>query len=53
MSKNYCIIVAGGSSCRFGKEDKLLSDLAGKPVIWYTINAFQINQNVMEIVLVA
>jgi len=53
LSKTHCIIVAGGSSYRFGKEDKLLADLAGKPVIWHTLNSFQINDHVAEITLVA
>ncbi len=53
MSKVYCIIVAGGSSYRFGKEDKLMSDLAGKPVIWHTINSFQIHKAIDEIIIVA
>ena len=51
MSKVFVIIVAAGISQRFGK-DKLLSDLAGKPVIWHTAQAFQNNPNVDQIVIV-
>lgn len=51
MSKVFAIIVAGGQSQRFGK-DKLFSNLAGQPVIWHTLNAFQENKQVSEIILV-
>lgn len=52
MSQVFAIIVAGGNGCRFGKADKLLSDLAGQPVIWHTLNAFQENKQIDEITLV-
>lgn len=52
MSKVFSIIVAGGSSYRFGKEDKLMFDLVGKPVIWHTIEKFQECEKINEIVVV-
>lgn len=44
------IIVAGGSSSRFG-SDKLMSDVAGRPLITYTIDA--VRRVVPHCVLVA
>ena len=34
------VIVAGGSSSRFGNEDKLLIEIEGVPVIAHSIKAF-------------
>lgn len=45
------VIVAAGSANRFG-SDKLMANLAGKPVILRTLQAFQGVQAVQEIVLV-
>ena len=33
------VIVAGGSSTRFGDADKLMTEIAGKPLIGHTIDA--------------
>ena len=45
------IIVAAGSSRRMGFE-KLFADLAGHPVLWYSIQAFQETKEIDEIVIV-
>lgn len=34
------VIVAGGSSSRFGKEDKLLIDIDGMPILAHSVKAF-------------
>ena len=47
------VIAAGGSSTRMGGENKLLAELDGIPVLARTLMAFQANENVDEIVLVA
>ncbi|HEC20885.1 MAG TPA: 2-C-methyl-D-erythritol 4-phosphate cytidylyltransferase, partial [Candidatus Peregrinibacteria bacterium] len=38
---NIAIIVAAGKGKRFGKKNKLLVDLAGKPVFLHTVEAFR------------
>jgi 2-C-methyl-D-erythritol 4-phosphate cytidylyltransferase len=35
------VIVAAGSSTRFGAQDKLLADLAGRPVLAWSLAAFE------------
>jgi 2-C-methyl-D-erythritol 4-phosphate cytidylyltransferase len=45
------IIVAAGSSRRMG-FDKMLAPLAGKPVVWHSIRAFEETKEVQEIVVV-
>jgi len=45
------VIVAAGSSTRMG-FDKLMADLCGKPVIYYTIKAFEECEYISEIVIV-
>ena len=45
------VIVAAGSSRRMG-FDKLFADLRGKPVIAYSIAAFERTREIAEIVLV-
>ena len=45
------IIVAAGSSRRMG-FDKLFAPLAGKPVLWHSIRAFQDTKDVDEILIV-
>lgn len=47
------VILAAGSSTRFGEEDKLFADLAGAPVLSYSLRAFDSCDYVSEIVLVA
>ena len=46
------IIVAAGSSRRMG-FDKLWATLAGKPVIWHSLNAFSKAKEIGEIIVVA
>lgn len=38
MSTKAMIVVGGGSSSRFGR-DKLLAEVAGKPLVWHTVSA--------------
>jgi len=45
------IIVAAGSSRRMG-FDKMFAELAGKPVVWHSIKAFQDTKEIDEIILV-
>jgi 2-C-methyl-D-erythritol 4-phosphate cytidylyltransferase len=45
------IVVAAGSSQRLG-FDKLMAEIAGKPVIFHTVEAFEKTKSVDEIVLV-
>ncbi len=46
------VIVAAGSSRRMGGEDKLLIDIAGAPVLSYTLMAFESCSVIRDIVLV-
>lgn len=50
--KIIAIILAGGSSCRFGSSNKLLTKINGKEIISYTIDAFNYAK-VDEIVICA
>lgn len=45
------IIVAAGSSRRMG-FDKLFAPLAGKPVLWYSLNAFSECEDIDEILVI-
>lgn len=45
------IIVAAGSSRRMG-FDKLFAPLAGKPVLWYSLNAFSECEDIDEIIVI-
>jgi len=50
---NFAIILAGGQGERSGrKEGKLLAEVAGKPVIYYTLMSLNDHDKVDEIVLV-
>lgn len=49
---NHAIIVAAGKSERFGKQDKLLIEIAGKPLVYYTIMAFNDHPEISTITLV-
>jgi 2-C-methyl-D-erythritol 4-phosphate cytidylyltransferase len=51
-SKVCAIIVAAGESRRMNGVDKLLAPLAGKPVLAWSIEAFQKNPSIGRIVLV-
>ena len=46
------VIVAAGSSTRMGGVDKIVTEIAGKPMILRTAEAFQKNPAVQEIVVV-
>lgn len=52
-NKNFCsaVIVAAGNSQRMGK-DKILMNIKDKPVIAYTLEAFQKSEYIDEIVVV-
>ena len=39
MVRVAAIVLAAGSSARFGGENKLLADVGGKPLIWHTLKA--------------
>lgn len=45
------IIVAAGSSRRMG-FDKMFAELAGKPVVWHSIKAFEDTKEITEIIIV-
>lgn len=47
------IIVAAGRGRRFGDESKVLASLCGRPVLWYSLDAFRSTASVREIVVVA
>ncbi|MGE3798332.1 MAG: 2-C-methyl-D-erythritol 4-phosphate cytidylyltransferase, partial [Thermomicrobiales bacterium] len=47
------IIVAAGRGERFGAPDKVFSDLAGKPMVAWSLDAFNSAQSIGEIILVA
>jgi 2-C-methyl-D-erythritol 4-phosphate cytidylyltransferase len=47
------IILAAGKSKRFGNEDKLLQDLDGKPVIYYSLLTFEEIDEISSILLVS
>lgn len=47
------VIVAAGSSSRFGDEDKLLVDLCGRPLLAWAVAAFEAAPCVQRIVVVA
>ena len=46
------IVVAAGSARRMGGIDKIMADLNGKPVLWHSLNAFQQNPLIQEIIVV-
>jgi 2-C-methyl-D-erythritol 4-phosphate cytidylyltransferase len=51
--KKYAVIVAGGSGLRMGTAlPKQFLELQGRPVIWYTINAFLESFPDLEVILV-
>jgi len=51
--KKFAVIVAGGSGLRMGNSiPKQFLELRGKPVLWYTINAFLDAFSDLEIILV-
>ena len=47
------VIVAAGSSTRFGGEDKLFADLCGKPVLAWSLAAYAAAESIDRIVVVA
>lgn len=46
------VIVAAGSSTRFGTEDKLFADLCGRPVLAWPLSAFEAAATIERIVVV-
>ncbi len=46
------VIVAAGSSTRFGGEDKLLADLSGRPVVAWSLAAYEAAESIGAIVVV-
>lgn len=47
------VIVAAGKGVRFGNADKVLATLLNRPVLEYSIDAFEQSASISEIVLVA
>lgn len=53
MSKNYALIVAGGKGKRVGRDiSKQFICINNKPIIWYTIKAFESCEHIDGIVVV-
>lgn len=53
LSKNYALIVAGGKGKRVGRDiSKQFICINNKPIIWYTINAFESCECIDGIVIV-
>lgn len=52
MKRVGAIIVAAGTSRRMGGMDKIFADLAGKPLLTYSVEAFQRCDSVDQIVIV-
>lgn len=52
VPKCSAVIVAAGASTRMGGVDKIVTDLAGKPMILRAAEAFQQNCGVQEIIVV-
>lgn len=50
--KNIAVILAAGSSKRFGKNPKLLSSIYGKTIFEYSVDAFEKNKAIDSIVIV-
>ncbi len=51
--KKYAVIVAAGSGSRMGKEiPKQFLELAGKPILYHTLDAFLASFNDLEVILV-
>src|SRR5512143_2758435 len=47
------VVVAAGSSTRFGTQDKLFADLAGRSVLAWSLVALETAKRVQRIVVVA
>lgn len=47
------ILLAGGKSRRFGNEDKLLQEIDGKPVIYYSLLVLEKTYGIDEVLLVS
>lgn len=52
-TNSYAIIVAAGSSTRYGKSDKLFEKLEKKTVIFHSVAAFAKNNKIKGIIIVA
>ena len=46
------VIVAAGSSARFGDEDKLFVDLCGRPLLAWPLAAYEAAESVDRIIVV-
>jgi len=54
MTKNCAIILAAGKGKRMGANiNKIFLNLKDKPILYYTINAFEVHKYIGEIILVA
>ena len=53
MNKFSVIITAGGSSSRYGKQNKLLEKIKNKTVIEETVNKFLCISNIEKIIIPA
>src|SRR4030042_4282416 len=49
---NIAIILAAGKSKRTGKINKIFYKISGRPLIYYTVRAFEIHPKVKKIILV-
>ena len=47
------VIVAAGYSTRFGNEDKLFADLGGRPLLAWSLTAYEAASNVDRVIVVA
>lgn len=53
LGRNSAVIVAGGKGTRMNsKKSKQFIEIKGKPLIYYTLEAFDNNSNIHEIILV-
>ena len=52
--KTFAVVLSAGSSSRFAQEEKKQFYLIkGKPVLWYSLNAFNSSKRIDEIIVVA
>lgn len=52
VPKCSAVIVAAGTAQRMGGIDKVMADLGGQPLLWYSLRTFQNHPLIMEIVVV-
>ncbi|MCC6932372.1 MAG: 2-C-methyl-D-erythritol 4-phosphate cytidylyltransferase [Deltaproteobacteria bacterium] len=51
-SKTYALIAAAGESRRMGGSNKILMPIAGKPLIAWTLEAFELCSDINEIIII-